>query len=622
VFHNKTIADKKLNERICFLTNNNRYVNRVYNLIFSHIPRPKQYDKYYIVNSDMLFFDSQMNVVINRPYPEIMKELVEDTIKNHKVMSEIISGKALLIFDFGSEITPLSTDDTSIYGIINQHFKDIDCTKNVVYWTMYESPYKIVDKSKCDVDIVSASLSTLRYIGFKYDTCEHLTHNHLVETKSAIYLNRRIREHRTKLLLECLRRDVDLDDMHFSYIGNDKTISKIGEDISHNIDFVDLLTTRVDDHQINKSNFLKVVNDLYGRQLEMEDKDIDKWLGSSKISRVTELFNYRAKSKFEIITEYTSTEDDIQISEKLSLAILSKIPFVVMGDKGYMNYLKKLGFKTFNKFWSEDYDRCSGDERVKSLGATILDIQQNFNCKLDGHNNWIYNDEMKEILEHNYIHYKDVYSQVVGERILRSISKSDDVSLVAKHVDLIDKIWYNKDDDSIFVPIPGNDSKYFETMIAPETGYELYNRKDINDIETKDAYMAIRSPLERFKHRLYNTSLTFDGMIEKDKDSGYRKSQCDFVKDLKIMGVVDLDKIAYQVTTFGHHVRNEPHNLLIGKKLENLINHFYTMPMIESLEDHIKLTDKEEEIVTELFKEDIPFYNKHQHTWRESEISE
>jgi hypothetical protein len=88
------------------------------------------------------------------------------------------------------------------------------------------------------------------------------------------------------------------------------------------------------------------------------------------------------------------------------------------------------------------------------------------------------------------------------------------------------------------------------------------------------------------------------------------------------MGVVDLDKIAYQVATFGHHVRNEPHNLLIGKKLENLINHFYIMPMIESLEYHIKLTDKEEEIVTELFKEDIPFYNKHQHTWRESEISE
>ena len=187
MFHNKTIADKKLNERICFLTNNDSYVNRVYNLIFSHIPRPKQYDKYYIVNSDMLFFDSQMNVVINRPYPEIMKELVEDTIKNHKVMSEIISGKALLIFDFGSEIAPLSTDDTSIYGIINQHFKDIGCTKNVVYWTMYESPYELVDKSECAINIVSSSLSTLRYIGFNYDACESLSHNNDVSTKSAMY---------------------------------------------------------------------------------------------------------------------------------------------------------------------------------------------------------------------------------------------------------------------------------------------------------------------------------------------------------------------------------------------------------------------------------------------------
>ena len=125
MFHNKLVSIGDIKDRITFLTPNTNYHNRIYNLIISNIPRHNQYDKYYVVNSDMLFFNSQMDVVIHRPYPEIMKEIVEDTINNHTVMKEIISGKALLIFDFGSEITPLSTDDTSIYGIINQHFKHI-----------------------------------------------------------------------------------------------------------------------------------------------------------------------------------------------------------------------------------------------------------------------------------------------------------------------------------------------------------------------------------------------------------------------------------------------------------------------------------------------------------------
>jgi hypothetical protein len=613
MFHNKAIANKKLNKRITFLTTNDNYVNRIYNLIISNISRHKQYDKYYVVNSDMLFFDPQMNVVINTPYLKIMKEIVEDTISNQTVMSEIISGKALLIFDFGSEIAPLSTDDTTIYGIINQHFKDLDCIENVVYWTMYESPFDIVDESECAVNIVSASLSTLRYISFKYNLWEHLSHNNLVEPKSAMYLNRRIRSHRSKLLVECLRREVDLDDIHFSYMGSDEIISMGNEDVSHNIDLVDLLTTKVDKHQISKSNFKKVVTELYGKQIAMEDKDIVKWLGSSKIGRVIELFNHRAKSKFEIITEYTSTEDNIQISEKLSLAMLSKMPFVVLGDKGYMNHLKELGFKTFDKIWSEDYDKCEADERVKSLTSTILDIQKNFNCELDEYDNWIYNDEMLEILEHNYIHYKDVYSQTLCDRIVKSVSKPgaiDDYSL-----DLINKIWYNEINDSVFVPISGNEYRYFETMIASDLQYKLMNRKDVPNLETLTAYVAIRSPYERMKHEMFRTSLTISGIIERYKDSDYMKSQSSFTKGLNIKGVVDLSEIHNQVIIFGQHDKTYSATrgkLLIPQPLVNMINYFYAMPGIESdMEENLQLTDKEKEVVCDLFKEDFEFYNRY-----------
>jgi len=536
----------------------------------------------------MVFYNYQMDLVINRPYPEIMKEIVEDTIKNHKVIDEIRTGKALLIFDFGSEITPLSTDDTSIYGIINQHFNDIGCTKNVVYWTMYESPYEIIDESDCFVNIVSASLSTLRYVGFNYNACKHMLDNKDVSTKSAMYLNRRIREHRTKLLIECLRQDVDLDDMHFSYIGNDEIISKTGEDISHIIDLSDLLQTNIDGHQISIKNFNKVVNDLYRKKVAMEDKDVTSWLGSSNVARVMELLNHRAKSKFEIISEYTCTDDNVQISEKLSLAILSKIPFVVLGDKGYMNHLKKLGFKTFDRFWSEEYDTLDGNDRIRRLTSTILDIQDNYRVTVDEYGNYQYSEEMNEILEHNYTHYKDVYAQTLYDRITRSVCKSISEE---NRFDLKEKIWYNPFEKCVFVPIPGNNYEYFEEMIALELHYKLLNRKDVPNLETLDAYVLIKTPVDRVKYMLYDTSLTLDGFINKYKNTDRMLPQNSFIEGLKIKGIIDLEDLETEDDK---------------TEFERLKNWFRHIIGIEpSMMQQWELSIEDEQRINDIFKGDI-----------------
>ena len=34
-------------------------------------------------------------------------------------------------------------------------------------------------------------------------------------------------------------------------------------------------------------------------------------------------------------------------------------PFIVLGPKGYLHNLKRLGFKTFGTFWNESYDDVS-----------------------------------------------------------------------------------------------------------------------------------------------------------------------------------------------------------------------------------------------------------------------
>jgi len=482
--------------------------------------------------SDMLFFDYHNNVVIERSYLDMMEENVNRVINNDGVIADLKTGNALLIFDFGSEIVPLSTDQTTMYGIINDHFQKIKCTDNVVYWTMYESPYDLIDIDKCAIDIVSVSLSTIRYIGFNYAEYKNLTQNNDVTRKSAVYLNRRMRPHRTKLLIECLEREVDLDNMHFSFMGTESRIDDNDKDVAYNIDMTDLLTTKVSGEQISKSSFEKMVKYFYGKRIAMEDKEIIHWLGSSDIGRVVELLNHRAKSKFEIITEYSCTDTDISISEKLSLAVLSKTPFVVLGDKGYMSHLKKLGFKTFDKFWSEEYDSCSGDERIQKIAATIDSICRDGNiCEADEYGNSVYNREMNEILEYNYNHYKDEYSQSLYNRILKSVCKTDKID--ARH-DLKDKIWYNKKTESLFVTIPGNKSEFFEDRIAPAMGYQLVHRCDMNDLNTKPTYVAIRSPVSRIEEQLFSTSLTLNGFIEHHCDTDHGRLQSSFVEGLNI----------------------------------------------------------------------------------------
>ena len=103
----------------------------------------------------------------------------------------------------------------------------------------------------------------------------------------------------------------------------------------------------------------------------------DEWLGGSYLDRVTEMFPFRRKSYVEIITEFTYKDDGLVcISEKLSQAILSKKPFIIVGDKSYLKVLKDLGFKTFNSRWSEKYDELEGRDRILSIADTIEQIQK------------------------------------------------------------------------------------------------------------------------------------------------------------------------------------------------------------------------------------------------------
>jgi len=83
-------------------------------------------------------------------------------------------------------------------------------------------------------------------------------------------------------------------------------------------------------------------------------------------------------------------------TEKTIRPIIAKTPFVIMGPKNYLSNLKKLGFKTFSRWWDESYDYCEGVHRINEIKKVIETIMSWPQERLKQVLN-----EMENVLEYN-----------------------------------------------------------------------------------------------------------------------------------------------------------------------------------------------------------------------------
>ena len=99
------------------------------------------------------------------------------------------------------------------------------------------------------------------------------------------------------------------------------------------------------------------------------------------------------------------------VTEKLWRCIIARRPFIVMSNSNYLANLHKLGFKTFDEYWSEDYDLYSIQDRIGQI-ENILSIISNWSIDTL-HTNL---NDMQDILDHNYQTFmKLTYSKIQME---------------------------------------------------------------------------------------------------------------------------------------------------------------------------------------------------------------
>lgn len=97
-----------------------------------------------------------------------------------------------------------------------------------------------------------------------------------------------------------------------------------------------------------------------------DNHDVDEVMSWYDYSRDPGITLYR-DIFIDIVSEAHVIGNTFYPTEKIARPIWLKKPFIVFASRDYLCYLRQMGFKTFNDFWSEDYDGYEGRDRFDRI---------------------------------------------------------------------------------------------------------------------------------------------------------------------------------------------------------------------------------------------------------------
>ena len=265
----------------------------------------------------------------------------------------------------------------------------INPSKRLNFFTYYE---QLKTKSN---EIIDENVKNMFISESEFDSCN--------KNKKSLILNRRLHLHR-KIFLSLIMYDNIFDSnlISFDFDFEKNRVGDFKQEIytDRYVDFNFLINkSNVQEYLFNNSiknkillgysklkeknkNLLDVdnFNGIDGRELEIDDKNLYKETCFSVITE-TEMFS----------------NHDRYITEKTIKPIQQLHPFIILGPSGTLEYLKKLGFKTFDKWWDESYDL---EENSSKRLIMVYNLFKQLNDKSFDEWNKIYK-EMKKILIYN-----------------------------------------------------------------------------------------------------------------------------------------------------------------------------------------------------------------------------
>ena len=163
-------------------------------------------------------------------------------------------------------------------------------------------------------------------------------------------------------LVNLIENNIQFDNYILNYAGDELNQSSRHLDINYNFEKFNSYTKIIDHYSISSSIPIRLYN----------------------------------KTKILLIVETTCEDiNEFHLTEKTIKVLLSGMPFIVVGSYNFLKHLHDLGFKTFDKIWSEEYDDIkNSDDRLTEIVMLL-----NWISKMEWNNQLI--DQFKEISYYN-----------------------------------------------------------------------------------------------------------------------------------------------------------------------------------------------------------------------------
>ena len=128
-----------------------------------------------------------------------------------------------------------------------------------------------------------------------------------------------------------------------------------------------------------------ITEHLSTQSVERFQKDLPLYIDSEeKISRHEDgyinftdtdpLVKFYHRSFLDCVCETWHMGDTFLPTEKIARPLALKNPFIVYGPRHFLKNLRRLGFKTFGNYWSEDYDLHEGIERINLIKKQLISL--------------------------------------------------------------------------------------------------------------------------------------------------------------------------------------------------------------------------------------------------------
>lgn len=112
------------------------------------------------------------------------------------------------------------------------------------------------------------------------------------------------------------------------------------------------------------------------------------------------LFDESGESLLYLVTETVATGRRWHLTEKTFKPIALGMPFVIVGTKGSLEYLRSYGFQTFSNIWDESYDQADDDVRIKKIANLLKELD---NLSIDDKQKMF--NAAHAVIEHNWNHF-------------------------------------------------------------------------------------------------------------------------------------------------------------------------------------------------------------------------